>query len=392
MSGQRGTMNPAREKLTLSRSHPSRAESRRPSESLQFIVRHLFLIVLLPCLCVSAVERAVAQLETVDSIAPATISWVSQGQIEGHLALPYSPAGAFSPDNKQLAVVVENKVVLMDLGGGAPRSQRPRVEGVSDLVIHSASFLAPHQLLILAHGVLRGKGKNPPRGTPTLAFLWDTEKDVAAGKVSALGESGGYAPLRFFPMIGYIVHYKESNFDLWHPLTGKGGRISVPALTRQPNLYDLSPNGHWMILAQLEGGGGADPVVVDLRTGNLADSLSGQQSTTLSIAFSRDNQRVMTACEDGKIRLWSVGDWKLVATLAGHNGTVSWAEFSPDGRWIVSAGYDKTVRVWSAGDGSLIQTLTEANEPVRTVAFSPNGEFLAGSGEEMVWIWIVLRR
>lgn len=363
---------------------------RRTSRFLPFSIQHFrrggFIVILSLCLCVSAVETAVAQLETIDSAAPAAVSYISHGQIEGHLALQYSPAGAFSPDNASLAVVVDGKVVLMDLRGGAHRALRPRVEGVSDLVIHSASFLAPHQLLILGNGVIRGKGKNPPRATPTLAFVWDSEKDVLAGKVSALGESGGSGLPRFFPMIGYIAIYKESAFDLWHPLTGKGGRINVASLTRQPNLYELSPDGHWLLLAQIEGGG-EDPVVVDMRTGNFVDALRGHQGTTLSMAFSRDNQRVVTASEDGKVRVWSAGDWKLLSTLAGHNGTVAWAEFSPDGHWIVSGGYDKTVRVWSASGGSLLQTLTEASGPVRTVAFSPDGESIAASGEEMVWIW-----
>ena len=367
-------------------------KGRRTSRILLFIIPHSsFIVVLSLCLCVSAVKTAAAQLETIGNAQPASIAWISHGQVEGHLALQYSPAGAFSPDNSSLAVVVETKVMLMDLRGGAPRALRPRVEGISDLVIHSASFLAPGRLLILGNGVIRGKGKNPPRATPTLAFVWDSEKDVLAGKVSTLGESGGFGAPRFLPMIGYIGMYKESAFDLWHPLTGKGGRISVASLTRQPNLYELSPDGHWLLLAQIEGGGGADPVVVDMRTGTFVDALRGPQGTTLCMAFSRDNQRVVTAGEDGKVRVWSAGEWKLLFTLAGHNGTVSWAEFSPDGRWIVSGGYDKTVRVWSAADGSLIQTLTEATMPVRTVAFSPNGEFIAGSGEEMVWIWKATR-
>ena len=192
-------------------------------------------------------------------------------------------------------------------------------------------------------------------------------------------------------MIGYVGIAKEAKFELWHPLTGKGGRLTIPSLTRTPNLYELSPDGRWLVVAQLEGGGGADPVVADTGTGNLVDTLRGHLGTTLSIAFSRDNQRVVTACEDGKVRVFSTGNWTLLHTLSGHNGTVKWAEFSPDGRLIVSGGYDRTVRIWSAEDGALIQTLTEGKEPIRTVAFSPNGEFVAASGEQLVWVWKSIR-
>jgi WD40 repeat protein len=388
MTDERGTMKEDRILTSRPQIEQGSVVSPQPAQVPQFIIHHSsFIVVLSLCLCVSVARDLPAQLESVESGAPASITWTSLGQVEGHLALQYSPAGAFSPDSSSLAVVVENKVLLMDLSGGAPRALRPRIEGVSDLVIHSASFLAPGRLLILGNGVIRGKGKNPPRATPTLAFVWDSEKDVIAGKVSTLGEGGGFGTPRLFPMIGYIGMYKEGTFDLWHALTGKSGRINVASLTRQPNLYEMSPDGHWLLLAQLEGGGGADPVVVDMRTGAFVDALRGPQGTTLCMAFSRDNQRVVTAGEDGMVRVWSAGGWKILFTLAGHNGTVSWAEFSPDGRWIVSGGYDKTVRVWSAADGALVQTLTEATEPVRTVAFSPNGEFITGSGEELVWIW-----
>ncbi len=356
------------------------------------IYRSSFFFLTSLCLCASVALPLQAQIETVEGGLQETVTWINHGQVEGHLALAYSPAGAFSPDSASLAVAVENRVVIEDLRGGSPKPLKPRVVGVTDLVIHSASYLAPHQILLLANGIIPGKGKNPPRATPTMAIKWDTEKDALIGTVNALGESGGYGTPRYFPMIGYIGMYKDSNFDLWHPLTGKFGRIDVPSLTHQPNLYDFSPDGHWLILAQIENSAGADPSVVDIRTRAFVESLSGQQSTTLNIAFSRSNQRVLTACEDGKVRVWSVGNWKLVATLSGHHGTVSWAEFSPDGNWIASGGYDKTVRIWSASDGTLQQTLTEPTEPVRTVAFSPNGEFVVASGEEKVWYWKRTRR
>jgi WD40 repeat protein len=96
---------------------------------------------------------------------------------------------------------------------------------------------------------------------------------------------------------------------------------------------------------------------------------------------------VATACEDGKLRIFSVPDWKLLQTLTGHQGPVHWADFSPDGRWLVSAGEDKTARVWSVEDGKLQQTLKESKEPLLTIAFSPNGEYFAASSTKQVLLW-----
>ena len=107
----------------------------------------------------------------------------------------------------------------------------------------------------------------------------------------------------------------------------------------------------------------------------------------LSLKFSRDGRRVVTACEDGKVRVYSVGDWKLLHTLGGHQGPVHWAEFSRDGKSIASAGEDKTVRVWSTDDGKLLQVLSESQSPLLTTAFSPTGEFLTASAEHIVLVW-----
>jgi WD40 repeat protein len=188
-------------------------------------------------------------------------------------------------------------------------------------------------------------------------------------------------------MIGYLVLYKESTFAMWNPRTEQGGSLSLPDLKQIPNLFDFSPDGHWLLLAQIQTTSGADPSVVELKTHKFVDELHGHEGTVLSMAFSRDAKKVVTACEDGKLRVFSVGDWKLLQTLTGHHGPVHRAEFSPNGKWIASAGEDQTMRVWSAEDGTPLQTLQESQEPLLDVAFSPDSRFIAASSEKQVLTW-----
>jgi len=180
---------------------------------------------------------------------------------------------------------------------------------------------------------------------------------------------------------------KENIFELWDPATGAGGTITVPSLTRPAGIYALSPNGRWLLLAQIEASSKANPIVVDRTDNQFTNVLPGHLGSVLSMAFSRDSSKVVTACEDGKVRIFSTADWSLAHTLAGHDGPVRWAEFSPSGKWVASAGDDKTVRVWSVASGELLQTLKESQEEVLTVAFSPNNEFLAASTAKSVLVW-----
>lgn len=327
------------------------------------------------------------QVESVET-PPSGSVWVGRGHAEGHLALNYSPAGAFAPDGSALAVVSEGKIALMDLQGdrGVRKILKPHLQDIIDLELQSANFLDPTHLFLLGSGVIHLKGEKPGGPTPLLAFQWDINHDALSGKVNSVGPAGGFGIPRYFPLIRYLGLYKDGTFDLWNAANSRGARINVPALTREPKVYELSFDGHWLLLAQIESSA-TDPVVVRLSDRQFVDSLRGHRGTVLSIAFSRDNQRVVTACEDGKIRIWSVPDWKLTQTLGGHEGPAHWAEFSPDGKWLASGGEDKTVRVWAAGDGKLVQTIDDAQAPVLTVAFSPNGEYLAASTQQTVWVW-----
>ena len=326
------------------------------------------------------------QVETVPG-GPAAFVWQHRLQIQGHLALDYSPAGAFSPDSSLLAVAEGNRVVLASLSDGSiGKILRPRFPNVSNLMIQSASFVSPTSLFMLVSGVAEA-GHHKGAGTLELAFQWDITRNALAGKISQVGVGGGFLPARYFPRIRYLTLYKDGNFDVWNPVTGRGGRITLPQLSHPPHLYQFSPDGHWMILAQVEANASPNPIVVLLRTHQFVDVLAGHGGPVLSIEFSPDSSKVATACADGKVRIFSAPSWKPLWTLTGNNGPVQWVDFSPHGNWIASAGQDTTVRIWSAQTGRLVQTLSESTESLKTLAFSPDGRYLAATSDRMVHVW-----
>ncbi len=339
------------------------------------------------------VMRAGAAQAGTAALEASTYVWTSVGNVEGHLARDSSPAGAFSPDSKTLAVVSrreEQKIVLFNLvNDKIARVLHPRIPGLSDLDIYSANFIGPTRLFLMARGTMAAK-KRAQGTTPLLGFEWNTDTDSLAGKVDSIG-ANGFRSIHYFPQIGFVGMYKDSAFDLWDPANGRALVAKVPDLTERPRVYAFSPDGHWLILAQIADDASPDPVVVQLKTGQFVNSLRGHRGAVMSVEFSRDSTKVVTACQDGKVRIWSVPTWKRTQTLSGHQGTVHWAEFSMNGQWVASAGEDKTVRVWSATSGRLLQTLSESTHPVLTVAFSPDSRYLVASSRDAVLIWKRMR-
>jgi WD40 repeat protein len=328
------------------------------------------------------------QIEMVPSSQPSYV-WVNVGTVEGHLATNSSPDGAFSTDSSTLAVASGNKVLLDSLAGGngtIEKALNPKIKDIHNLDIQEANFLDSSTLFLLGTGIIRDKDKLE-HPSPLLGFRWNIQKDALDGTVTAFGSGGGYGRPRYFPQVKYMGMYKDSSFIVWSPISHKAAELKIPELTREPHLYSFSPNGHWLLLAQIAGGGSQNPIVVRLSEHKFVDVLSGFHEPVLSMRFSSNSQKLATAGADGKVRIWSVPEWKLLETLSGHKGPVRWAEFSPDGQWVVSGGEDHTVRIWSAEDGKLVQTLSESRDPVDTVTFSPDGNYVAATTDHNVLIW-----
>src|SRR5947209_1445146 len=72
-------------------------------------------------------------------------------------------------------------------------------------------------------------------------------------------------------------------------------------------------------------------------------TLSGHRDRVVSLAFSPDGRTLVSASEDGAIKLWDVASKEERHTLNGHSDRVVSVAVSPDGRLVASGSYDKTV-------------------------------------------------
>jgi WD40 repeat protein len=93
----------------------------------------------------------------------------------------------------------------------------------------------------------------------------------------------------------------------------------------------------------------------------------------LSVAFSPDGSRVVTASADHTARVWDAATGKPLASALVHQGWVSSAAFSPDGSRVVTASDDQTARVWDAATGKPLTLALAHQGLVNSAVFSPDG-------------------
>ena len=77
------------------------------------------------------------------------------------------------------------------------------------------------------------------------------------------------------------------------------------------------------------------------------------------------------------------------AMFKRHRDEVNSIAFSPDGRFLVSASDDGSVRIWNIRDGSSNELpATDDHHWFFSVVFSPDGRYIAaGEAEYSLWIW-----
>ncbi|MGE0007683.1 MAG: caspase family protein [Parvibaculaceae bacterium] len=114
----------------------------------------------------------------------------------------------------------------------------------------------------------------------------------------------------------------------------------------------------------------------------------GHRSTVRAVAYSPDDDRVLTGGSDGTMKLWDVETGRLIRTFPAHLDDVTSLAFFADGSRVLSGSGDKTVKVWDVKSGQLLHTFDDHRSVVTSVAVSRDGTLIAsGSVEGTVRLW-----
>jgi WD40 repeat protein/serine/threonine protein kinase len=130
-----------------------------------------------------------------------------------------------------------------------------------------------------------------------------------------------------------------------------------------------------------------------VRVWNLGDRSSVVLPHTMRVirvAPTRDGRSLLTSCTDGLVRIWDVARREAVV-LRGHIAAADYAELSPDEERVVTAGEDGTVRVWDRHTGAQLMSVNALTSRVTGAQFVGGGSALVASsgGDGAVRIWDV---
>ena len=245
----------------------------------------------------------------------------------------------------------------------------------------------------------------------------------------------------------------DGNIDLWQLENGKF--LGKMALKGRVTSIAFSPDGQ--ILASgsdrslidtvfaisptqtgSEQSAGGAIKLWDAKTGHLKQLLCESETPVNTLAISPDGTKIASGHRDGTIKIWQLGDGRLLHILRGHTDAVytiaialvspsvtstkapansainssikgdreeessrlvgNARESKPDqnlgsksnlkSQLLVSGSGDGTIRLWDLETGTSTKTIADHTDVVYSLSISPNGQTLAsGSGDGTIKLW-----
>ena len=110
----------------------------------------------------------------------------------------------------------------------------------------------------------------------------------------------------------------------------------------------------------------------DVKSGNILRSFDCYDAINM-VSFSPDERIGLSASTE--IVLWDLATGRALHHLSGHQGQVRAAWFSPDGSAIISAEEDGTLRIWDVKTGEMIK-IHKTHKEIFTASASPDGRYV----------------
>ncbi|ODV93645.1 hypothetical protein PACTADRAFT_51418 [Pachysolen tannophilus NRRL Y-2460] len=155
------------------------------------------------------------------------------------------------------------------------------------------------------------------------------------------------------------------------------------------NTVEINKSGEWLAFGSSKLG---QLLVYEWQSESYILKQQGHFDSMNCLAYSPDGSRIVTASDDGKIKIWDILSGFCLATFEEHSSSVTAVQFAKRGNVLFSASLDGTVRAYDLIRYRNFRTFT-ATERVQfsCLAVDPSGEVVcAGSLDSFeIFVWSV---
>jgi WD40 repeat protein len=189
-------------------------------------------------------------------------------------------------------------------------------------------------------------------GEDSTLRVWDFDTGSLLNTHAIHPNQNGGTNLAFSPsgdllLIGTDGLNPENNVEgpslaaIWHIDNGRE-LIILEDLPGRVWGIAFSPDGRLFALS----GFGGFLTIHETNIGEELFSLTGHTSTIITVAFSPDGSRLVSAGVDLP-KVWDIKKREVLFHLPGHSGYVTSLAFNPDGTRLATAGQDGTIRIYA---------------------------------------------
>jgi WD40 repeat protein/formylglycine-generating enzyme required for sulfatase activity len=291
---------------------------------------------------------------------------------------------SYSPDGKKVASGSDDySIKIWDAETG---KELQTLTGHTEN-IYSVSFSPDGKRLLSSSGDSDGDDKNTDANH---LKMWDlnTGKELAI-----LNKQKGSVYAATFSSDGKKIASGswDNSIKIWDAETGKELQ-TLKGHTSFVTSVSFSPDGK-----KIASGSWDNSIKIwDAETGKELQTLKGYTSFKTSVSFSPDGKRLLSSSGDpdgsvpnetNHLKMWdlSTGN-ELVGLFNKQKGFVTASTFSPDGKKIVSAGEDGNIKIWTA-DEKLDKTLLQGGMSNIVGMHVKNNEIVAWNSEGQIKYW-----
>jgi periodic tryptophan protein 2 len=155
------------------------------------------------------------------------------------------------------------------------------------------------------------------------------------------------------------------------------------------NTVQINNTGEWLAFGSAQLG---QLLVYEWQSESYILKQQGHFDSTNALCYSPDGARVVTASDDGKIKIWDVVSGFCLATFEEHTSAVTAVKFAKKGQVMFSSSYDGTVKAWDLIRYRNFRTFT-ATERIKfsSLAVDPSGEVVCAASQDTfdIYVWSV---